>query len=92
MRGSERLGREHFEVAHLTSVKLPSAVTEVGDEVFYDCSDLRNAALNEGLQKIGKRSFRGCVLLRSIRLPSTITEVGNRSFWGCSSLTGCVAQ
>ena len=48
----------HFMTAHIiTSVTLPSTVTEIGQYVFERCYNLKGVILNEGLQKIGLWAF-----------------------------------
>ncbi|KAL7523828.1 hypothetical protein ACHAXR_000349, partial [Thalassiosira sp. AJA248-18] len=75
---------------NVTRVKFHSAVTEVGDEAFLGCRKLKEVVLNEGLQKIGRRSFQRCESLDNIRLPSSVTEIGGHAFLGCSNLRDVV--
>ena len=63
-----------------------SAVTEVSENAFRGCSNLKEVVLNEGLQKIGWAAFLRCILLTSIKLPSTVTEVGAYAFADCIDL------
>ncbi|KAL7526825.1 hypothetical protein ACHAXR_001669 [Thalassiosira sp. AJA248-18] len=71
---------------YVTRVKFLPAVTEVGEETFSGCDELKEVELNEGLLKIGIRAFSGCESLDSIRFPSTITEVGEEAFSSCDRL------
>ena len=71
----------------LSGIKLPSTVIEIGRGAFYYCNNkLREAVLNEGLQKIGWRAFYDCRSLLSITLPSTVTEIGGDTFYNCKQL------
>ena len=39
----------------LESISLPSTVVEIGEEAFFNCSNLREVSLYNGLKKIGDR-------------------------------------
>ena len=41
---------------------------------------LKEVVLNDGLTKIGGKSFHGCYQLEHINLPSTVTEIGGISY------------
>ncbi|KAL7542370.1 hypothetical protein ACHAXR_011762 [Thalassiosira sp. AJA248-18] len=43
-------------------VLFDSMVTEILEDAFRDCRNSREVVLNEGLQKIGKGAFRGCIM------------------------------
>ncbi|KAL7537350.1 hypothetical protein ACHAXR_007756 [Thalassiosira sp. AJA248-18] len=73
-----------------TKVVFDSTVTEIEEEVFRGCRNLREVVLNEGLRKIGIRSFWNCRSLRIIKLPSTVTVVGHAAFWDCIDLRDLV--
>ena len=71
----------------LTSITLPSGVTEIGDYAFTRCSGLTSITLPSGVTKIGYSAFSGCSGLISLTLPSGLTEIGSFTFDGCSGLT-----
>ena len=71
----------------LTSLALPSGLTEIGDFAFHGCSGLTSLTLPSGVTWIGYSAFDGCSGLTSLTLPSGLTEIGNSVFYGCSSLT-----
>jgi len=84
----EYTGKEEREDVpkDVTIVRFISSVIEVGEEMFQDRYQLKEVILNEGLQKIGDRSFFLCSKLEHINLPSTLIGIGNRAFSGCQSL------
>lgn len=41
----------------------------------------------EGVQTLGKYSFRGCSGLESVSLPSTLKTMGNEAFYNCVNLS-----
>ena len=71
----------------LTSITLPSGVTEIGDYAFTRCSGLTSITLPSGVTKIGYSAFSGCSGLISLTLPSGLTEIGSSAFADCSRLT-----
>ena len=76
-----------FGCSRLTSLTLPSGVTEIGVYAFYGCSGLTSLTLPSGLTEIGNCAFSGCSGLTSMTLPSGITKIGYSAFDGCSGLT-----
>ena len=75
-----------FGCSRLTSLTLPSGVTEIGDDAF--CySGLTSLTLPSGVTKIGDYAFFGCSRLTSLTLPSGVTKIGGYAFSGCSGLT-----
>jgi len=70
----------------VTIVRFHPSVTEVGDYAFYQCEQLKEVVLNEGLQNIGDSSFWMCRSLKSITFPSTIAKVSSHAFCWCSGL------
>ncbi len=82
----------------LTSIEIPSGVTEIGNYVFAFVdewgnpngeSNLESVTFGEDSQltSIGSGAFSGCSSLASIEIPSGVTSIGGDAFNGCSSLT-----
>ena len=69
-------------------VSLPAGVTEIGDDAFAGCSELRVFPLpgNNALEVIGAKAFKGCKKINTIKLPA-ITTIGNRAFMDMTGLT-----
>ena len=76
-----------FGCSGLTSLTLPSGVTQIGDYAFFGCSGLTSLTLPSGVTEIGDYAFSGCSGLTSLTLPSGLTEIGHKAFNGCSGLT-----
>ena len=74
---------------NLKTIKLPSTITSIGDEAFYNCQSLTNI---EGLDKcnlksIGSAAFSNCKALENLDFSqSTFTNVPSKAFYGCSAL------
>ena len=70
----------------LTSVEIPSSVTEIGYMAFANCSSLTDV-ITSSVTNINANAFENCSNLTSIILPSTLTEIGNYAFKDCRNLT-----
>ena len=68
------------------AIKLPNAVTSIGDEAFRDSRRLREVTLPESLKTIGSHAFGGSAL-NSITIPAAITKIEPSTFGGCSALS-----
>ena len=71
----------------LTSLTIPSSVTEIGESAFQDCSGLTSLTLPSGVTSISNHAFSGCSGLTSLTIPSGVTEIGWGVFDGCKGLT-----
>ena len=71
----------------LTSLTIPSSVTEIGESAFNGCSGLTNLTIPSSVTKIGYYAFRDCSGLTSLTIPSSVTSIGIGAFSDCSGLT-----
>lgn len=80
--------------AALTAEYVPATLTEVivtggtqiGQQAFRDCKNIKKVTLPEGLTTIKNLAFKDCTALESINLPTTLTTLNN-ALQGCSALT-----
>ena len=85
---NDKIGDSAFEsCSGLTSITLPSGVTEIGKFAFLHCSGLTSITLPSGLTEISSSAFSGCSGLTSITLPSGVTMIFSSAFESCSGLT-----
>ena len=71
-----------------TSVQIPASVTEIGQNAFYRCTELKTVEFEEGsqLKALGDGVFVDCGKLETVELPSGITKIGAGAFATCGSL------
>ena len=59
---------------------------EIGYKAFYNCKNLTQIVLGDGVTGIDRTAFLGCVGLTSIKLPNGVTHIGQEAFRGCTQL------
>ena len=70
----------------VSSVTIPSTVTELGRSCFYYCKSLTTVVLPAGITAIPESAFSGCSALVSINLDN-IEVFGDSSFMDCTLLS-----
>ena len=89
---NDKLGDYVFNgCSGLTSLTLPSSVTEIGEGAFLNCRGLTNFTIPSGVTSIGHGAFFCCYGLISLTIPSSVTAIGSRAFNDCSGLTSIYA-
>ena len=76
--------KDHIET--ITTVVIESGVTNIGNFVFYDCTNLTSVTIPYGVTMIGQSAFQDCVRLQSVTIPSSVTSIEYSAFYGCRSL------
>ena len=70
---------------------IPDTVGQVGEQVFYDCRNLREITLGKNQKgTLGTSGFNQCITLRKIEIPDGITGIGDSAFCNCVSLEDVV--
>lgn len=64
-----------------------SKITEIPGHLFYECSNVTNITLPDGITEIKESAFTSCSSLSSILLPNSLLKIYSNGFSGCSSLT-----
>ena len=62
------------------------ALTEIGDWAFYNCHNLQDLIVPEGVTKVGDAAFFNCTYLTELTLPSTLISVSDNGFALCAKL------
>ena len=63
-----------------------SQLQTIGDWAFYNCHELAQLAIPEGVTEIGKAAFYGCTYLADVKLPASVQELGDNAFALCSKM------
>lgn len=78
---------EHCFISDIKEVQIPSNITSIGDNAFYECNSLESISIPDDVTSIGDGAFLGCTSLKNITIPENVTSIGNHAFRKCSSLT-----
>ena len=65
----------------IREIVIPKTVKSIGDNAFYECKNLIDVTLQEGLESIGELCFWNTGL-KEISIPSTVTSIGSGCFLG----------
>lgn len=76
---------------NLTEIKLPEALTELKDGMFYGDSCLERVNYLPNLQSIGENAFRGTAI-STMFFSKTVNWVGYRAFYDCENLKYVVCR
>ena len=63
-----------------------SSLWRIGSWAFYNCHQLQELTIPEGVTEVGDAAFYGCTYLEDMVLPSTIQEIGDNGFALCAKL------
>lgn len=77
-----------FGCFFLTSIEIPSSVTQLGNQAFQYCASLSSVSFgaDSQLTSIGASAFSWCFKLADIEIPASVKSIGARAFFHCSSL------
>lgn len=70
---------------NLTSVTMPSTVTEIGTQAFTYRQRLTSAPLSPNLEKLGDYAYMS-TSISEIEIPGTVKNTGFQTFFGCGKL------
>lgn len=86
-----RIGNRAFkcDLSEIRSLKLPSALQEIGDEAFYNIdgySKIKTLTIPNKVKRIGKRAFYGWKKLQKAKLGKALESIGEGTFGNCVNL------
>lgn len=76
-----------YECKVLTSIVIPSSVTNIGVSSFSKCEKLTSITIPNNVTNIGETAFYNCSSMTSINFPEKLISIGKGAFYGCSALT-----
>ena len=68
------------------AVVLPSTVKTLDSNAFYNCTQVTDINLPEGIDSIAYAVFVGCSSLKTLTIPASTRVMGYGNFTGCTSL------
>ena len=74
-----------YNCSSLESIKLPSTLTELGDNVFTSTA-LKEISIPESVTDMGTGTFSGCHGLKKVNVPSGVTAIKSTLFNECIAL------
>ena len=82
--------RKSISKSHISAVKFPDSLKEIGPFAFDCCENLANIDFGHGIRHIGSESssniFRSCASIEKADIPSQVESIGNRLFLNCRNL------
>lgn len=83
--GVTKMARTFYGYKPLTSVALPSTLTELGDQTFANCTKLAQVEVPAGVEEIGS-AFFSCSGLKTVKLNAGLKALNGSTFYGCKAL------
>lgn len=65
-------------------------VTSIGDQAFYNCSNLIHIEVPDNIVSIGESAFYKCQNLIAFDFPEELTSIGKAAFYWCSKIESLV--
>ena len=62
----------------------------IGSKAFYECSDLTNVTIPNGVTSIGESAFYYCKGLTNVTIGNNVTSIGDYAFESCESLSSVI--
>lgn len=78
--------RFYEKSSSIQKVEIQKGITEIGDNAFSFCENLKSVTISEGVTVIGKSAFKSCKNLTSIDIPESVTIIDRDAFLSCTWL------
>lgn len=69
-----------------TTLILPSGITAIEDEAFFNCTELQTVIIPATVKRIGDFAFAGCKQLTNLIIMGNDVEIGNKAFAAYNNL------
>lgn len=80
------ISKHAFKGKTITKIVIPDSIETIGLGAFYNCTNLANVSLGQGLTAISGELFAGCSSLVEITIPNGVLTLGAKSFYSCTNL------
>ena len=67
-------------------VVIPNSVTEIGENAFFDCSELIAVEIPNTVKEIGINAFTSCNNLKTVQIAGSVETIGGGAFAYCTAL------
>ena len=81
------IGAGAFASTAIQEISIPRKITEVSDELFRNCKQLKKIAIPVGVTRIGSRAFADCVALEAVQIPNTVKIIDSGAFIFCRKIS-----
>lgn len=78
-----RVKEKGFQLSHMSSIRLPDTIVEIGKCAFMDCYGLREVSFGNGLTIIGDYAFAYSQGIEKISIPDSTLTIGDYAFLEC---------
>ena len=85
-RGLVSMGEGAFSGCDFTELTIPQGITEIPNNAFGDCSQLKTVTLHNNITSLGYGVFDYCRALETIEIPESVKTIGQRAFYMCENL------
>lgn len=69
------------------SYNIPAGVSEIADNAFWCCSNLKEITIPNSITTIGNSAFMGCLNLEAVSMGYGVSVIKYAAFYGCSNIT-----
>lgn len=81
------IGKDAFYKCPITKVHIPGSVRSLNG---FNCTNLEEVIIDEGVEIIGEGGFRECASLTSLTIPESVNTIEHAAFMGCTSLKSLI--
>jgi hypothetical protein len=86
----EQAFRDNTSLTHMDELQYFIKLTNIGDEAFFQCTNLISINIPISVRQIGVSAFDTCRELTSINIPDNVTSIGDMAFCQCGRLTSII--
>ena len=90
--GVTSIGNYAFQRSKLTTLRLPSSVTSIGENAYSYCYGLTAITIPDNVTTLDEYAFYNCKGLTLVIIPQGLTSIGQQAFADCSNLGYVVSK